>query len=448
MNDANLPTPSEGSPASSLPVAKPDEFLPPIGRWTTIGGLVMLIAFGGAILLSTVLKYKVVVKAPASLRPTGELRLVQAAAEGSIERIEVQPNQRVEAGQVIATVDDSRLQTRKTQLENSLQQSRQQLAELDAQLQALAQQQTAETTRLERTVAAAEADLRLQQRAYQESQIATVANLQEAEAAVNLAQEELNRYRNLSGTGAIAQLQVQEKAAALQVAQARLKRAQAALEPSPAEVEKAGETVAQTQATLEATLAQLRQERTQLEQQRAELQNQLSQDQQEWQQVQTELAQTIITAPSAGTIQALNLRNRSQVVRLGDVLAEIAPSQLPLQIKAQVAAQHIGKVEVGQTVQMRVSACPYPDYGTLKGVVQAISPDALLPQPANSSGSPPAGNPAGAYYTVMIQPDTLTLRGGDQTCPLQSGMEGQAEIISRQETVLRFVLRRARLIAN
>jgi multidrug resistance efflux pump len=77
-------------------------------------------------------------------------------------------------------------------------------------------------------------------------------------------------------------------------------------------------------------------------------------------------------AARAGIIQELNLRHRSQVVRLGEVLAQIAPNQLPLQIKAQAAAQHIGKVEVGQTVQMQVSACPYPDYGTLKGVVQTI----------------------------------------------------------------------------
>ncbi|MEO0489801.1 MAG: hypothetical protein AAFZ49_09620 [Cyanobacteria bacterium J06659_2] len=35
---------------------------------------------------------------------------------------------------------------------------------------------------------------------------------------------------------------------------------------------------------------------------------------------------------------------------------------------------------MGQLVQIRISACPYPDYGTLPGTVQTISPDIVNPQ--------------------------------------------------------------------
>ncbi|MDJ0727029.1 MAG: hypothetical protein QNJ38_18165, partial [Prochloraceae cyanobacterium] len=52
-----------------LHLVTPDEFLPSIGRWTTLGGLALLAAFGTAIALATVLKYKVTVKSPAIVRP-------------------------------------------------------------------------------------------------------------------------------------------------------------------------------------------------------------------------------------------------------------------------------------------------------------------------------------------------------------------------------------------
>ncbi len=217
----------------------------------------------------------------------------------------------------------------------------------------------------------------------------------------------------------------------------------------------AGEKIAQEKARGEAALAKLNQEREQLIEQRIEIQNQLSSDRDELQQVETELKGTVIRASTSGTIQKLNLRNTEQVVRPGDTIAQIAPSDAPLEIKALVASQDIGKVETGQTVQMRVSACPYPDYGTLTGTVKAISPDAITPEDNPKSkihlrSSDDSLNPKsiGANYDVTIQPESLKLSSSGRECAIQSGMEGRADIISREETVLRFILRKARLLTD
>lgn len=56
--------------------------------------------------------------------------------------------------------------------------------------------------------------------------------MQEAEAALALAQEELRRYNALAETGAVADLQIREKAAAVQMATARLQRMKAPINPS------------------------------------------------------------------------------------------------------------------------------------------------------------------------------------------------------------------------
>ena len=120
-----------------LPPVQENEFLPPIGRWIIFGGVFIITTVGLAVPLASVAKYKETVKAQASLRPAGELRIVQAATEGQILNIAVQENQTVKKGELIATIDDSRLQTKKSQLQSNIQQAQQQLIQINAQINTL-----------------------------------------------------------------------------------------------------------------------------------------------------------------------------------------------------------------------------------------------------------------------------------------------------------------------
>ena len=434
---------------SEIRPANPESFLPPIGQLPIFGGLVLLVFFGGAIALANVLEYKVTVKAPAVVRPLGELRIVQSATDGIVKRIAVESNQSIQQGDPIAMIDDSRLQTQKKQLEGNVRQTNEQLQQLTFQLAALNQQIEAEAEHANRTIAAANAELNLSQRTYQDKQITASAEVREAEAAVELAQEEVARYRQLSGTGAISQIQVNEKEATFKTAQARLDRMKAALNPTAAQVNMAREKIAQERARGSSTLATLNKERQQLLQKQAELRSPLNRDRNELQQVETDLKNTVIRAPVSGVVQELTLRNPSQVVRVGDKIAQVASGSAPLRIKALVAAQDIGKVKVGQSTLMRVSACPYPDYGTLPGRVSEIAPDAISPaNQASDATSDQTNAKTGLVYRVTVQPQKLSLQVNGLECSIQSGMEGSLEIISREETVLQFFLRRARLLTN
>ncbi|HEY9658023.1 MAG TPA: HlyD family secretion protein, partial [Allocoleopsis sp.] len=53
-----------------------------------------------------------------------------------------------------------------------------------------------------------------------------------------------------------------------------------------------------------------------------------------------------------------------------------------------------------------------------------------------------------AFYEVTIDPDSRALTQGNQSCLLQPGMEGSVDIVTREETVLQFLLRKARLITD
>ncbi|NEO37371.1 MAG: HlyD family efflux transporter periplasmic adaptor subunit [Moorea sp. SIOASIH] len=485
-----------------LPAVQENDFLPPISRWSTLGGLFLVGAMGVAVTLTCVTKYKITVKAQAIFRPAGELRLVQAPVEGSVIKILVAENQMVQKGDVIATIDDSRLQTKKSQLQNNQQQAQLQLIQINAQIRALDRQIVAETDRSKLAVASAEAELSRSRRQYQDRLLTTVTEVEEAAANLRFVQEELQqavaqlkstqanlrstesalkaaksrrkRYQSISASGALSQNQLEEaelavdqqqqtveaqKAAveaqkqridqqkqAVDARRARLQRVQAALNPSNAEVAIAQQRIAQEQAIAKATLATLNREKEALIQQRIEIQNQQSQDTRELEQVEIELRQTVIKSPEDGTIFQLALRNSGQTVKHGEEIAQIAPSNTSLLVKALVPARDIGKVEINQAAQLRVSACPYPDYGTLNGVVNKIAPDATTLQSNSITAS--RENRGSAFYQVTIAPESLVLGKGNKQCAIQLGMEGRADIITREETVLQFLLRKARLITD
>ena len=256
---------------SSLPEITPDDFLPPIGPWLTLGGLVGVGIMGAGVAIASIFTFNTVIKAPAVIRPSGEVSITQSPVQGTVQSIWVSENEQVDVGQIIATLDDSQLQTQKRQMEGAIAETEQHIQQLDIQLQQLAWQTSAEQDRVERTVVAAEAELDLAQRQYSDRQQTTVAQVQMAQAELDLAREQLARYSQLAESGAIAQIQIREREATVATAQARLEEVQTTLNPSTAEVSIAQENIIQAQASGEATLAQLTQQQTTLSRQKIEL---------------------------------------------------------------------------------------------------------------------------------------------------------------------------------
>ncbi|MCC5610701.1 HlyD family secretion protein [Nostoc sp. CHAB 5834] len=492
-----------------LPPIQTNEFLPPISGWTSFGGMFILCVLGLAVPVAAITKYKVTVQGQAVVRPAGELRIVQAATEGQVMHIYVKENQVIKKGDAIATIDDSRLQTKKSQLQTSIQQSKLQLVQINAQINALNSQIRAETDRVNRIITGAQAELSGRRRQYQDKNITTVSELQEADVNIRIAEKELqvgkaqlktaqanlhateaalgvarskqNRYESAANQGALSRdqleeaqlaakqqeqaLKAQEAAVeaqketiqrlqqAVSAVMARRQRALVAVNPSNTEVTVATERIAQEKAAGLSNKATLEKERQALVNQRIEIEKQLERDTSELKQVEMDLVQTTIAATADGIISQLNLRNPGQTVRAGEEVLQIVPSHAVQVVKAGVASEDKSKLKIGQKVQMRVSACPYPDYGTLNGKVQAISPDAIAPQKngtnaSMSNATSPKVAAPGAFYEVTIEPETLVLGKGKNQCHIQLGMEGRADIISREETVLQFFLRKARLMTD
>lgn len=460
-----------------LPLVRDEEFLPPISTWTSLLGVFLVGTVGSAIALSSWIKYNVMVNAPAVVRPKGNIRLVQPEIEGIVRDIFVRENQVVKQGDAIARLDTEQLQIKKSQLQVNIQQGRLQLIQIDAQISNLNTQILAETKVIERTVASTKVDLIRNQRDYQEQQVTTEneyiasqaswqksqADLQKAQADLDFAKMDRDRYQQLTKIGAIGRREFEQKklvveqtkstlAAAkktVEIAQAKMQSARVATNPSIAIVAIAQERIAQEVAKGQATIANLQKEKQALIQQGVEMQTQFKQYQKDLQQVETQLQSSIIRATSDGIILKLNLRNPGQVVSTSEAIAEIVPQNAPLVIKAMIPTAEINKIAVGQKVQLRVDACPYPDYGTLSAVLSAISPDVITPETKNfGTETSSTVNSLTSYFEATIQPENVEFGNRDRQCHIQPGMEVKANIISQQETAMQFMLRKARLIAD
>lgn len=453
-----------------------EEFIPPTSGWISLAGFALTGTIAIAVTMASLIKYNVTVKATAKVRPVGEIRLVQPEIEGTVKDILVKENQNIKKGQVIAQLDDTQQQIKKSQLQANIQQSNLQLVQIDAQVQSLNTQIAAESQSITTAIVAAEADLARNQREYEDRKITTQtellaaeaqlqkeqADLQKAEADLEFAISEQNRYQVLVTQGAISQNEFDKKLLAVKqnksavlavkksvnIAIARIKSAEAIINPSNATVDIAFSRIAQEKAKGEATIATLRKEKQALIQRRVEMLNQIRQAQKELQQVDTQLQKNLIRATSDGIILKLDLRNPGQVLRPGDAIAQIIPQNADAVIKAMVPTNDVAKVIVGQTVQLRFEACSYPDYGTLKGVVTAVSPDAISPQNNSGEATQQSANSNGSYFETTIKPENLSFGKANKHCRIQAGMKATADIISKQETALEFLLRKARLITD
>jgi multidrug efflux pump subunit AcrA (membrane-fusion protein) len=394
-----VPLPSRSAPASDqleLRSASIQEFLPSVRPWVRWAGVVCVGGFLAGVALMAVWPYRVIVRAPGSVRPSGETSLVHAPRDGRVREILIQPNQAVEKGEVLAVLDGADLEGR----ELKLQQAR---TALDSQLDS----QTSEN-----------------RAALQGARLA----VDKAQAGYDLARSEYQRYSQLVSSGAASREQMEEKAAGLSVARSALAKAQRDVE--------------QQQSRGATALAILEQQRAA---NRAE-QAQLGRD----------LGRTVLRAPVSGVVFSVALRNPLQVVAAGQELARIAPAGTQLLVKVLVPSEDIANLEPGQQAHLRLAGCPFPDFGTLGARVVSVAPDAqaggAAPDPSSASTAPggaAGGMGAGGYgYVVTLRPDHTQLRSTSRSCELRLGMDLRADITTRVETVLQFLLRKSRLLVG
>lgn len=371
--------------------ASSEEFLPSVRPWVRSTGLVMVSSFVAGVAIMAVWPYRVVVRGVGVVRPRGETSVVHAPFSGRVRKVLVQPNDEVRAGQILTLLDPTDLESKQFQLKQSQR-------ALALQALALGNQGLA-------ALRAAELEV------------------EKSLAEMRFAEAEYRRFQQLAGTGAITTAQLEEKLERYNVASANHGKAQQAVS----------------------------EQFSRSEEDKALLDKELASTQAEAGQINRDLAKTAIKAPGPGVLFSLSLRNPGQMVAAGEELARIAPTQAGLLVKVQVPSQDITNVEVGHPARLRIAGCPYPDYGTLLARVVSIAPESSIQHavdPATRSGPTNPHQASTGVYEVTLLPEETVLRSNTRQCELRLGMDLTADITTRVDTVLSFLLRKARLTSG
>ena len=138
----------------------------------------------------------------------------------------------------------------------------------------------------------------------------------------------------------------------------------------------------------------------------------------------------IVTAPVNGRINRILVSTRGGTVQPGGPILELVPSEDGLLVEAMVMPKDIGSVRIGQEAKVSLTAYDSSIYGSLKGKVVAISPDAVVNEKTGES-----------HYIVEVRTSQTALVGkGGRRLPIGVGMVADLSLLGDKRSVLSYLL--------
>lgn len=135
----------------------------------------------------------------------------------------------------------------------------------------------------------------------------------------------------------------------------------------------------------------------------------------------------IIRSPIDGIVKNLRYHTIGGVVRSGDAIMEVVPSDGDLVIEARLSPADRGYVSAGQSVRAKISAYDFIRFGAVDGTILKISADSTI----DEEGRP--------YYQVIMQPARTYLGEIETDMPIMPGMIATLDIRTGKKTVLEFL---------
>jgi HlyD family type I secretion membrane fusion protein len=141
------------------------------------------------------------------------------------------------------------------------------------------------------------------------------------------------------------------------------------------------------------------------------------------------LLRTTITAPTTGTILDVRFKTPGGVIRAGEQVAEIVPSEDELIIDTQVRPQDIDNVHVGLPATVMFPSLPRRTTPRLHGKVILVSADAFKDEKTGHS-----------FYQAKVRIDRDYLEKEAPHITLQPGMPAEVFITTEARTVLEYLV--------
>lgn len=145
------------------------------------------------------------------------------------------------------------------------------------------------------------------------------------------------------------------------------------------------------------------------------------------------LGHTDLIAPVSGVVKFLRVTTIGGVLKAGDELMQIAPTEKDLIVEAKVNPSDVGQLSVGLPVTVKSDAFDYSIYGSLMGELVYISPDTLTEPGAN-------GGAAQSFYRVHVKLNSLQPHNLKATqIILKPGMTASIDIRTGTRSVFNYL---------
>lgn len=370
-----------------------------------------------------------IIRAQGRIIASGRAQVVQHLEGGIVQDILVREGQKVLAGQSLMRLSGINANSNLNQGQSSLQALRARRARLEAEAQGHGQPNfdssiPADLRLLEgRSFEERRSRIGSEQSAFQQQVAQRQAELREAQARVQnlgtelqLARQQAAMLDNLFKKGASSQMELLE-------AQGRSERLNTQYKDVVNALPRLLSAQAETQARLNESVSRFRAEaRSELSQVNAEsnrFEASISAD-------SDRVARTDVRAPTSGFVNRLYFNTLGGVIKAGEPVLEITPSEGPLAVEARVRPDDRASLRTGLTTRVMVGAYDYTVYGALQGQVVEVSSDTL----PDENGQ--------RYYRVLVQ--TLPATGALSKEVILPGMTASADVVVGQRSVLSYLL--------
>jgi membrane fusion protein, adhesin transport system len=345
------------------------------------------------------------VRTPAKIIVSSRSQVVQAIDGGVLSVLNVREGDLVKAGDLLAVLDPSRAQA-----------STDEIVAKSLSLKAVMQRLEAEISdrplRFSAEIRAHPKIVSSEQRLYERRTRGLEQEINALQTGLTLAMKELDALVRLSKTGDASGSEVLKAQRETNDLQAKItNRRNAYLQEAQAELSKA-------RGELEQTLQVLAQR-------------------------QEAVASTRLYAPMSGIVNGVRHTTIGAVLKSGDELLQIVPSDEPLLVEARIPPRDVAFVRQGLDANVKLDAYDYAIYGGLAGEVVYISPDTLEEQEMRRDQEP-------AYRVhVRINPDqALRPSQAGERIDIIPGMTATLEIITGRRTVAQYLLKPIRRVRD
>ena len=381
---------------NSYDLVNVDQFQIPAEKQGGRSGVFYLMALGLALFIGWAAMFEIdqAVRAQGKVIPSARTQVIQAADGGVLEELFVQEGDVVSKGQELAVLEKKRVNA-------NYEESRVKVADLNvALLRARAEGLDVDPDFSQ--VATEYGDLvRVQTELYEQNRKSLNDQLSTLDDALALADEELAMNQSLFDTGDISRLDVmrsQREVNDIRGQQSKLKNDY---------------------------FQQARKEASDLEGQLASAKYKLEER-------KSVLDHTVLVAPVGGVVKFLKVNTLGGVLRSGDELMHISPTDGGVVVEIKLQPMDIGQLEIGLPVTVKLDAYDPAIYGGITGVLTYISSDTLTEQ---------AGDQTVTHYRGHIKLDSQAKQVNEkiQLSFLKQGMTATIDIKTGTRTVLEFI---------